>query len=214
MNDRIRVNGVLYESVIPRRGFKNTEKRGQFNQISYSTNNSGAVCLAIISTKESNKRYYDKPFIELTWSKKFDSSFISLGNLSDDYDDIYVRDDMSVSEFNRIYEYIVNYDSKLSRPWTSRDADRVFDYITRHYHYIFIDEFLEDMDQTWDEAREYWEDSYNDAMSDVVYGHESPDIFFDYYPDYDEMMQEIQADQEDLVALRAEDNRRIAASLR
>ena len=189
MKDRIRVNGQLYEAV-------DIKDNGKFGQLKYE--DYGNVDISITN---GNKILFD-----FRWNKEFRSSFYSLGHgVTNDFGDFFAaEEEVSRSTVKRIYDYILDMDSSLTRPWTDNDVEKLSDYLERHFDYLFCDDYLKDMDSTWYDVREYDEGIYEDYLYEVIAGDESPDILFDYSPAYDDVQDEIQAAKDDLDALNAE----------
>ena len=189
MRDRIRVNGQLYEAV-------DIKDNGKFGQLKYE--DYGNVDISIIN---GNKILFD-----FRWNKKFESSFYSIGHeVTKDLGDFFAAEgEVSRSTVKRIYDYILDMDSSLTRPWTDNDVEKLSDYLERHFDYLFCDDYLKDMDSTWYDVREYDEGIYEDYLYEVIAGDESPDILFDYSPAYDEIQDEIRSAKDDLDALNAE----------
>ena len=190
MKNRIRVNGQLYEAVY-------IKNNGKFGQLTYDDQGNNVY----ISIKDGNKILFD-----FCWYKEFESSFYTIGHiLTKKVDDFYANEEeVPRSTVKKIYDYILDMDSNLSRPWTERDVEKLSDYLERHFYYLFSDDYLKDMDGTWYDVREYDEDMYDELVCDVLGGGESPDILFDYCPMYDDVQDEIQAAKDDLDALNAE----------
>ena len=215
MNDKIKVNGVLYEAISPRR--MSSDRRGKFNQIVYSEYNRG-IDIEIISAKDVNKRYTNDPLFEFCFYKDHDSSMYSVGGRITDCEscDIYFADEDEINrqKVDKIFRFIIDFDAKLCRPWTLRDVNKLADKIESKFDYVLMDDYLEDMDHTWYDVREYDEYTYDDLVYGVLDGDDSPLIFFDTCPDYDRVMDEVQAERDDLAGLVSWDNRRISAGLR
>ena len=215
MSDRIKINGVLYEAVSPRRKMS-SDRRGKFNQIVYSKYNH-CIDIEIISTKDVNKRYTDNPLFEFCYYEDYDSSMYSVGGMITDYDkcDVYFAEDyIKRQTVDKIFRFIIDFDSKLSRPWTIREVNKLANKLKSKFDYVHMDDYLNDMDYSWYEVQEYDESSYDELIYGVLDGDDSPMIFFDTCPDYDRVMDEVQSDVDDLEGLRSWDSRRISASLR
>ena len=179
MKNRIRVNGQLYEAV-------DTKDNGKFGQITYEDHGN-----VYISITNGNKILFD-----FCWNKKFKSSFYALDHsVNKDVDDFYASDDVSRSTVDKIYSYILDMDSDLTRSWTDNDAEELSDYLDRHFGYVFCDDYLKDIDSTWYDVRNFDYDWYEELVGEVIVGNDSPDILFDTCPAYDEVSREIRADR-------------------
>lgn len=178
MKDRIRVNGQLFEAV--------SNDNGKFGQVKYK--DYGNVEIKITSS--------GRTLFDFRWNKKYKSSFYALDqSVTEDVDDFYVAEDVSRSAVDKIYDYILDMDSNLTRSWTENDAEKLSDYLERHFDYVFEDEFLEDIDPTWDTVREFDLDWYKELVGEIIVGNESPDTLFDTCPAYDEISREIRLDR-------------------
>ena len=177
VKDRVRVNGRLFEAV--------SDKNGKFGQIRYKDH--GDVEIKITNGGQT--------LFDFRWNKTYKSSFYALNHDVYKYiDDFFISDDISRSTIDKIYDYVLGMDSSLTRPWTDDDAEKLSDYLESHFGYVFIDEFLDDTDPTWDTVRNFDFDWYKELVDEIIAGNESPDTLFDTCPAYDEVSREIRAD--------------------
>ena len=217
MNRRINVNGVLYEAVNSRKRPAESEHQGKFNQVVYESYSNGSrIFISIVSSRDTDKKFYKKPLFELVWFKKSTASFVNVGStVTGDYDNLMVSEDITATDLERIHEHILDMDSSLSHQWKISDVEKLITYLENRFDYIPFDEFLDDasIDDSWSNAAIYDQDAVEDAISDIVNGREDFDIIYDEFPNYDSITRDIQDELDDSDALRSWDNHRISKGL-
>ena len=142
MKNRIRINGVLYESV--------QKDQGKFGQIDID-DDPKSPRLSILDD--------DYEYLWLKFKKKGTKDYsgdyseydvVTLSEYDDaDYDEILVAEDSSKGVYDKVVKYILDADSKRDDPWDESSARRLIKDIKGKYDFISMDEEERHINSEW-----------------------------------------------------------------
>ena len=137
MKNRIRINGVLYESV--------QEDQGKFGQIDID-DNSKSPRLSISDD--------DYEYLCLKFKKKgtdySEYDVVTLSEYDDaDYDEILIAEKPSKGLYDKVVNYILDADSKRESPWDESSARRLINDIKRKFDFISMDKEERHINREW-----------------------------------------------------------------
>ena len=145
MTNKIRVNGILYESV--------KEYRSKFDQINIDTNSNESK-LTIVNEDDN-----DYEILCLKFKKKGTKDYrndyseydvVTLGEYEDDdYDEIMVAEKSSKNLFDKIVNYILDTDESISSPWDKKSVKKLFRSIKDKFNFVSMEEEKKYINNEW-----------------------------------------------------------------
>ena len=184
MNDRIVINGILYEKVVRSHGDWHPE--GKFSQIVHYESPE-EVFLGITDPKTRNSKF---PFILcVDWVKGYkdqlDRAALSAKGLeNEDIDDIEMNYELSKKDVSKICRYIIDLDTKRTKPWDRNSIEKLRKELHRKYGFVSKEDFLHDYCSS--EWRDYIQSGFveDEYWRDIVIGkYDYTGFDDDYTPD-------------------------------
>lgn len=126
MRKRIRINGILYESI--------EKDKGKFGQIEIE-NGSKSSSLTIVDND------YERLYLEFRKRKPGEYDVVTLSDYEGaEYEDILLAEKSSKALYDKIVDYILEADNDRADRWDKRSVERLVKDIKRKFNFVSFDE--------------------------------------------------------------------------